>query len=155
MKGNFVNTGGAVLVASLFAVSTPALAQSMIWSAPEAQNAMENDQVLMLDIRSPGEWDETGIAQGALPVSMHTPDFSTNLTRILAQSNGRKIALICATGGRTEYVIKVLEKNGISGLVDVSEGMIGNQRGPGWIARGLPVVDKAAALELFATTIRP
>ena len=42
---------------------------------------------------------------------------------------------------------EVLEKNGITGVADLSEGMKGNKRGPGWIARGLDVVplDEAMA----------
>ena len=48
--------------------------------------------------------------------------------------------LICATGGRSAYVAEVLEKNGLTGVADVSEGMLGNSGGAGWIARGLPVV---------------
>jgi rhodanese-related sulfurtransferase len=60
-----------------------------------------------------------------------------------------QIALICATGGRSAYVVEILGKNGITGVADVSEGMFGNGRAAGWIARGLPVVSVEQAQTRF------
>ena len=83
---------------------------------------------------------ESGVAEGAWPVSMHTPDFPKQLQAILAQHPPEHIGLICATGGRSAYVTEVLARNGLPGVIDVSEGMFGNGQGAGWIARGLPTV---------------
>ena len=77
---------------------------------------------------------------------MHEQGFGERLQAILKSTPPEKIGLICATGGRTAYVVDILEKNGISGVQDVSEGMLGNDRGPGWIARGLPTVSTSEAL---------
>ncbi len=118
----------------------PVLAQPPVLTAEEAASGMANGDLVVLDIRRPQEWAETGIADGAWPVSMHTPDFPRQLRAILDQYAPEQIALICATGGRTAYVTEVLEKNGITGVADVSEGMFGNGAAIGWIARGLPVV---------------
>lgn len=130
-------------LATLLAVmTTPAYAETPIWSVEEAQRAVQADEVLLLDIRSREEWKETGLAEGALPVSMHESDFGAKLQTLM--KIGKPIALICATGGRTNYIVGLLEKNGFTGVVDVSEGMIGNRRGKGWIAKNLPIVDLAA-----------
>jgi len=128
--------GGA---AALCCLPASAFAAPPIISALEAQAAMESGDLVVLDIRSRAEWRETGLAKGAWPVSMHEADFPAKLNAILAKFQPSQIALICATGGRTSYIADVLEQNGITGVTDISEGMMGNARGPGWIARGLPI----------------
>ena len=124
-----------------------AVAETPILSAPDAQAQMQSGDMILLDIRSPQEWRETGVAKGAWPVSMHERDFGERLQAILAAYPPEQIAMICATGGRTKHVTDVLARNGIAGITDLSEGMMGNQRGPGWIARGMAVVtlDEAQA----------
>jgi rhodanese-related sulfurtransferase len=71
----------------------------------------------------------------------------------LKGQHGKSIALICATGGRTGYVVSLLSKDGFKGVIDVSEGMVGNERGPGWIARGLPLVSANEAKEAYQKLI--
>lgn len=131
-------------------------AETPILSAPDAHTRNGAQDLVILDIRSREEWAETGVAEGAWPVSMHEADFSQRLQAILAAYPTDQIAMICATGGRTAYVAEILEKNGVSGIADISEGMMGNRRGPGWIARGLPVVSMVEALaEYRAATGSP
>jgi len=129
-----------LFVCSLF-LSSVAMADVAILSAPDAH---ADEDLILLDIRTPGEWAETGLAEGAWPVSMHEPGFGQKLQAILDAYPPERIAMICAVGGRTGHVTGVLEKNGIS-VLDLSEGMMGNDRGPGWIARGLPIVTAEAA----------
>jgi rhodanese-related sulfurtransferase len=109
-----------------------------IWSAAEAHEALRAGEMILLDIRRPDEWRATGLAEGAWPVSMHEDGFERRLMRVLEIADGRPVGLICATGGRSGYVQNILKENGIRGTVDVSEGMMGSQRGRGWIASGLP-----------------
>ncbi len=125
------------------------MAETPILSAPEALSRLEAGEMVLIDIRSPDEWAETGVAEGAWPVSMHEKDFATRLQEILSAYSPDRIALICATGGRTEYVTKVLRQNGITGVADVSEGMMGNGRGAGWIERGMSVTDIATAAKAY------
>ncbi len=149
-KWNLNSLAAACITATL---ATPALAQTPIWSAEETLSAVQNDEVLLLDIRRPNEWEKTGLAEGALPVSMHDPEFGKNLQAILTKFSGKPIAMICATGGRTEYVTGILAKNGLTGVIDVSEGMMGNQRGKGWLAKDLPIVDRATAQAAYETLL--
>ena len=71
------------------------------------------------------------------------------MQKILSVHGASHIALICATGGRSAYVADVLAKNGISGVLDVPEGMFGNGAAPGWIARGLTVVPLGEAVARY------
>jgi len=137
----------------LIVTTTVVFAQTQKMDAPTAYSATRNDDLILLDIRSPGEWAETGIAEGAWPVTMHDPDFSTNLQQILAAYPDRPVALICATGGRSDYVAGVLAENNIPGVIDIAEGMFGNGDAQGWIARGLPIVDVQTARASHAASM--
>ena len=106
-------------------------------SAPEALSEVEAGNMVLLDIRSPEEWKETGIASVALPVTMHNREFLQNFKKIVSDNPDKKIGIICATGGRTAWLQTELKKRGLGEVINVSEGMLGNEGGPGWIARGL------------------
>lgn len=133
------------LFAASIILAAPLAAEPAIMSAPDAFSAAQSGDMILIDIRSPGEWTQTGVAQGAVALTMHNRAFSQNLSTLLNANRDKQIGLICATGGRTAYVVSLLEQNGFTGVIDVSEGMMGNARGPGWIARGLPLItDKDA-----------
>lgn len=151
-RRRFLGAGAVLVLASL--LPSALRAETPIVSAPDAAARNTAQTLIILDIRSREEWAETGVAQGAWPVSMHEADFSQRLQAILNSYPPDRIALICATGGRSAYITKILEKNGIAGVADLSEGMLGNRRGPGWIKRGLPVVEVDAALADYASALQ-
>ncbi|AML53398.1 rhodanese-like domain-containing protein [Falsihalocynthiibacter arcticus] len=129
----------AALPAATFAPITFAQNRE-VWSVSEAYEALQLDEILLLDIRSPQEWAETGVAQGAWPVSLHEEGFSERLMAARTLAQDRPVALICATGGRSGAVYKNLKAAGYENFIDVSEGMHGSSAGAGWINTGLPIV---------------
>lgn len=135
----------SALTALWILIAQAAAAEAPIISALDAEAGIADGTLIVLDIRSPEEWAETGVAEGAWPVSMHVSDFGLRLQQILAKHPPERIALICATGGRSAYIADALAENGITGVIDISEGMMGNPRGPGWIARGMAVQSAEAA----------
>ncbi|MGV6848320.1 MAG: rhodanese-like domain-containing protein [Marinibacterium sp.] len=131
----------------LLPVATMASAkEDRIWTAQQAYEALSRDEARLIDIRSRGEWEESGVAQGAWPVSMHEKGFPKRLFAAQELAEGRPVAMICATGGRTASVMAALKRAGYEGFIDVSEGMMGSRKGKGWIASGLPVVSAKVAL---------
>lgn len=125
-----------------------------IWSAPEVAEALDEEAVALLDVRTRAEWAETGLAKGAWPVSMHERGFEQRLFAARDLAAGRPVALICATGGRSAQLLAALKRAGYTGFIDVSEGMLGSRRGPGWIARGLPITDLETALAAMPQALR-
>jgi rhodanese-related sulfurtransferase len=107
-------------------------------SAEDAHKAALAGDVILLDIRTPQEWAETGVPASGHPVSMHVPGFLDELSTLNEGDRNRPVALICARGNRSAFLKSELEKRGFTNIIDVSEGMVGGQRGAGWIARGLP-----------------
>lgn len=112
-------------------------------SAPEAAAATAAGKITLVDIRTPPEWKETGVAKGARLLNMLHPQGAPGFTNALLEKvNGDRnapIALICRTGNRTTQVQRYLQSVGFTQVYNVKEGMAGSAAGPGWIKRGLPV----------------
>lgn len=97
-------------------------------------------ELLLIDIRQPEEWAETGSAEGAQRFDLRSKDFLDRLSALVDGDRSRPIALICASGGRSARTAQALTDAGFTNVLDVSEGMLGSSAGPGWLARGLPTV---------------
>lgn len=133
----------AFLASAIALTAVPAFAQQSFpapqMSAPEALEKVMNNELVLIDIRSIGEWRESGLPSVAIPMSMHQPGFLEKFTKLKNENPDKEIAMICATGGRTQYVQQELQKRGLGKTIDVSEGMMGNGKAAGWIKRGMPI----------------
>ncbi|MDO8960306.1 MAG: rhodanese-like domain-containing protein [Rhodocyclaceae bacterium] len=118
-----------------------AFAQEM--TPPEAFEAARAGKITLIDIRTPPEWQQTGVAQGATLINMIHPQGAAGfLKEVLAKTGGKMnapIALICRTGNRTAQVQRFLQAQGLTQVYNIPEGMAGSMSGPGWLARKLPV----------------
>ena len=128
---------GLGLGASAIALK-PAQAEQRM-TAPEVLAAVRQNKAILIDVRRPDEWAATGVAQGALPFDLRADDFIENVQSAMRANPGLPVALICARGVRSRRVAARLDKAGIKNVIDVPEGMLGSQAGPGWLKRGLPV----------------
>lgn len=109
-------------------------------SVQEAQRRLADGRAVLVDIRRPEEWAETGVAQGAIKLDMTAADFGPRLQALSQANPGKEIDLICRTANRTSVVQKALAAQGWSNIVNVRGGMQGNSSDTGWIKAGLPVV---------------
>ncbi len=130
------------LTLAFFAASGLArAAQDM--DASEAATAVSSGKITLIDIRTPPEWKETGVAKGAKLINMLHPQGAPGFTNALLEKLGgdknAPIALICRTGNRTTQVQRYLQSVGFTHVYNVKEGMAGSAAGPGWLKRGLPV----------------
>ncbi len=132
-------TGAITAVVGAIALNaTPVRADEATMTPPEAHMAAVAGDIILVDIRTPPEWAETGIGEGAIALDMTQKDFVDSLVKLRKTFPEKPIAVICRTGNRSGYVFDALNKQGFPGLVDVSEGMAGGRNGKGWIPRGLP-----------------
>lgn len=132
--------GYALLVLVILAMAVSASAQERI-DAMRAFERAKAGELLIVDVRSRQEWRSTELAEGAVAISMHEPGFVDGIRQLAAANPGKPIALICASGGRSAAMQAELARAGFAGTIDIGEGMMGGSAGPGWIARGLPVVE--------------
>jgi rhodanese-related sulfurtransferase len=112
---------------------------------PDAARSMaERGELTIIDVRLPVEWERTGIPQGAMAISLQDQtlqpraDFVTDVLAALGNDPTAPIALICASGHRSAFAQQLLVGSGFTDVHDISEGVVGGEYGPGWLARGLP-----------------
>ena len=108
-------------------------------SVTEAYAAAKSQDLLLVDIRRPDEWEATGIGAGATPIDMRRDDFIAALDQLTSGDRSTPVALICARGVRSKHLGKALKDAGYLRVIDVPEGMLGSFAGPGWLKTGLPV----------------
>ncbi|MCS6879600.1 MAG: rhodanese-like domain-containing protein [Geminicoccaceae bacterium] len=107
--------------------------------------AASRGRLVLVDIRTPAEWAQTGVPAGAALVCLTSgpgrirTEFVAEIEALLGGDRGRPVALVCRTGGRTAFARQLLIARGFARVFDVAEGMIGSSFGPGWLARGLPI----------------
>ncbi len=127
-----------LLAASL--VTATAQDTSLNMTPVETAKLMTDKKAILIDIRTPEEWKETGVADGAHKLDMNDPMFTAKLSKIVEGDRTKQIALICRTANRTRTVqAALMQQGGYSRVINVEGGMIGNSADKGWIAHGLPV----------------
>jgi rhodanese-related sulfurtransferase len=126
-------------------VAGPAAAQETSGNVIGADQAMQlaaSGAIVVVDVRSPQEWQQTGVPAGARLVTIHQPDgligFIEAMGDTLGEDRNRPIALICARGNRSSLASSALAEAGYTQVYNIREGMLGSPDGPGWLARGLP-----------------
>ncbi len=132
-----------VLVVIVFAAvsALPAASQVSRMGASEAYELSMRGDLILIDVRTPAEWNKTGIGASARAISMHLPGFFDKIDAVVRGDKSKTIALICARGNRSSRMQKALVERGYTNVIDVAEGMLGSRAGPGWIARGLPLIN--------------
>lgn len=126
----------------LFAAVGPLVAQQITkMDAPTAHEKALKGELLLVDIRTPEEWKQTGVPRSAHAITMHQ-DGQVFLSSVLNSAGGDSnfpVAIICRTGSRSTALAGPLVKAGFPNVINVVEGVVGGPRGTGWIKRGLPL----------------
>ena len=135
----------AIVAAGVVAVGMAAAGASAggILTAKQAYDKTRAGEVVLIDVRTPQEWQQTGLPDGGIAETIHRdgglPAFAEALLARLDGDKAAPLALICARGGRSAYATQYLEQAGFIDVSDVSEGMVGGPNGTGWQRNGLPV----------------
>jgi rhodanese-related sulfurtransferase len=124
-------------------------AAETIIAAPDVRAAALAGSVIIIDVRSPREWRQTGVPSGARTVTIHNCNgikvFVAQMVKAVGGDKSKPVALICAAGARSARALKILTAACFTKIQNVSEGMLGRpDAGPGWLKRGLPVTQPAS-----------
>ncbi|MDU8928990.1 rhodanese-like domain-containing protein [Alisedimentitalea sp. MJ-SS2] len=140
-RRGFLLSGAALVFATaLPQASFAQAAPTSVMDADEAYAKAKAGEIILIDIRTPPEWAQTGIPEGAIALDMTQQEhFINSIVALRKADMAKPMAMICRTGNRTGQLIKILAAQGFPGLVDVTEGIAGGPRGQGWLPRGLPV----------------
>ena len=102
-------------------------------SPAEAAKLVADGKAVLVDVREPSEWTETGVAAPAvlLAKSDFDGDMNDAWKRFLTQTGDKEIILYCRSGKRAGIVGEALTKSG---------HQVANAGGfKDWLAAGLPV----------------
>lgn len=111
------------LLATCLALSLalPVQAQQIYTAQPSAQQ-IQDAPMLVVDIRQPHEWVETGVLPNALLLPFNSPEqFLTDLAPHLTP--GQPVALICRTGNRTARAAQIIAPALDVPVIDIAGGM--------------------------------
>ena len=133
-----VLAGAASLFVVLPLTGTGLAQESPDISDTEAYARQQAGEMIIVDIRTPPEWQQTGIAKGALKIDLQDPEFIDKLVQLRTENQDKEIALICASSNRSGQAQRALSQAGFDRLYSVYGGMTGNGQVDGWIADGLP-----------------
>jgi len=129
---------GAVFVAQIAAAQSVPTAGGDL-TPPEAHALAIAGQITLIDVRRPDEWASTGSGEGAHRLDLRRDDFIPEVLKLVSGDTSAPVAVICARGVRSNRMSRALTNAGFTNIIDVPEGMLGSQAGPGWIARDLPL----------------
>lgn len=109
-------------------------------SAAEAYAGAKAGKFRLIDIRTPQEWRQTGIAPGAAQADFYRGQdaWVQEVLQLMGGDKTAPIALICRTGNRTTQAQRILQAQGFTQVFNVKEGMAGSSAGSGWLKQGLP-----------------
>ena len=131
-----------LLLAVLLIFAPAALSQTVV-SPDQVLQLARGSQVTIIDIRRPDEWRQSGLPAGAeratVRLSRGPNEFLHKIAKLTQGDKSKPIAPICAAGVRFGYAAKLLASRGYTQVMDISEGMLGNGHGAGWLARDLPI----------------
>ena len=94
---------------------------------------VEAGEIVLIDVREPDEWINTGSPKGSIRVPLQSPDF---LDQVHSRTNYRKelpIALCCRSGIRGKKAAELLVQSGFENVSNVEGGM------KEWISENLPI----------------
>jgi rhodanese-related sulfurtransferase len=87
-----------------------------------------DSKIKIIDIRTPGEWKETGLIKDSIPIMFFDERGNYDLNRFLKELNGKidtktKFAMICNSGSRTRSLSEFLSKKYGYDIIDLSGGI--------------------------------
>lgn len=125
MKRRYVIGGLTAVAAALgwAGLGLGAKPANLTLEAPTGAALAADPDTLLVDIRRPEEWRETGVVEGALLVTYTDPQgFLAAVRPHLAP--GQRLALICRSGNRTSRAAREIAPLIDAPVVDIAGGML-------------------------------
>ena len=107
-------------------------------SAGVASAKAATGELLIIDVRTSGEWRETGVPRGAARANIFEADFIERVKQAVGADLSRPIVVICARGNRSTRAQQLLSAAGFNDVHNIREGMLGSTFGAGWLAGAHP-----------------
>lgn len=94
---------------------------------------------LLVDVREPSEWAQTGMPMDAVGISVSRSDFVAEVLKASGGDKSKPVAVFCRSGSRSVKAANALVEAGFTNVTNVGDGWIGREGvGAGWGASDLP-----------------
>lgn len=95
----------------------------------EASQNLINSNIPIVDIRTPGEWKETGLLKGSIPIMLFDEKGNYDLKDFLEKLNvavdtKKPFAIICRTGSRTSVLAPFLSQKLNYDVINIKSGIV-------------------------------
>jgi rhodanese-related sulfurtransferase len=125
-------------------VSAPAVAQTQaakpaFTTVSSEAFASNRGGAVLIDVREPSEWAQTGMPKDSIGISVSRADFVDEVLKASGGDRSKPVALICRSGSRSVKAANALLDAGFTNVTNVGDGWIGREGvGAGWDAANLP-----------------
>ena len=95
----------------------------------EASQKLIDSNIPIVDIRTPGEWKETGLLKRSIPIMLFDEKGNYDLKVFLDELNKvvdttKQFAIICRTGSRTKLLAEFLSKKLNYNVINIKSGIM-------------------------------
>ena len=95
----------------------------------EASQKLIDSNIPIVDIRTPGEWKETGLLKKSIPIMLFDEKGNYDLKVFLDHLNKavdtkKQFAIICSTGSRTKLLAEFLSKKLNYNVINIKSGIM-------------------------------
>ena len=102
----------------------------------EAEALASSGEALLIDVRTPAEWAETGVPDGAATITLQDKDFADRVEALAKGDKNQPIVFICRSGGRSAAARDQLTELGYTRVTSANGGV---EAPNGWIENDLPL----------------
>lgn len=99
----------------------------------EAHELVKAKRLILIDVRHPQEWNETGRPAGSFGVTLQDRDFELKVLEILGGDKNKPVAISCRTGARSSRGADRLIAAGHTNVSILDGGFLA------WNNAGLPI----------------
>ena len=120
----------------LLFVNTALFAEVIDVNPDQLEQMLRDQDALVIDVRTPGEWKETGTIPSSRTLMYFDEEGNSDSQQWLAQLNqikkpGQRVVLVCHSGGRSSKVAEFLDQEvGMAQVFNLEEGI------SAWIEHG-------------------
>ena len=119
-------------IAKKLGMDTGSLSVPKITPQDAHQGVLSGDLIL-IDVREPNEWANTGCAENANPIALQNENFVEEVLKLTGNNKSASIAVCCKSGMRGDKAGKLLKAADFTKVVNVEGGILR------WISDKLPV----------------